>query len=275
MESVFQENNLISLMAIGILIMLAFALAFVVFVNYSQKKILKEQMQVQKLAFHHQEELLHSHILTQEAERKRIARDLHDEIGSKLNVIFLNIHRLKELTSANQEIHPITNEIESVINTTIDSTRLISHELLPPTLEEFGLVETIRELQHSYNKLGKIHIEFNSMENGNNIQNKLIELNLFRVIQELVSNSIKHGKSTEIDMKLWAETDSIKLIYNDNGTGFDSTQVETFKGLGMKNIQSRLQMIDAHYQYLSSPDKGMQITIELQQSKEVKNRNVV
>jgi len=269
MESVFQENNLISLMAIGILIMLAFALAFVLFVNYSQKKILNEQMQVQKLALEHQAALLHSNILTQEAERKRIARDLHDEIGSKLNVIFLNIHRLKELTIGNDEINPITSEIESVINTTIDSTRLISHELLPPTLEEFGLIETIRELQHSYNKLGKIQIEFTSMENENSIQNKLIELNLFRVIQELVNNSVKHGKCTEIDIKIWAETEAIKLTYADNGSGFDSTKIETYKGLGMKNIQSRLQMIDAQYQYQSSSGKGMQITIELQHSEAI------
>lgn len=269
MESIFQEENLITLMTIGILIMLAFAMAFVLFVNYSQKKILREQMHNQKLAFEHQQELLHSNILTQEAERKRIARDLHDEIGSKLNVIFLNIHRLKEFSKDKEDLTIITDEIELVINTTIDSTRLISHELLPPTLEEFGLVEAIRELQHSYNGLDSVHIEFNAMESENNIDSKLIELNLFRVIQELINNSIRHGKATEIDMKLWAESEWIKLTYEDNGIGFDSTLLDTKKGLGMKNMESRLQMIKANYQYDSSPGNGVNVMVELQRNETI------
>lgn len=253
-------------MAIGILIMLAFALAFILFVNYSQKKILKEQMRVQKLALQHQEELLHSTILTQEAERKRIARDLHDEIGSKLNIIFLNTHRLKVPGKSSQDIHSITQEVESVINTTIDSIRLISHELLPPTLEEFGLAETIKELQFSINKLGSIHIEFTQIDNQDVIDDSLIELNLFRVIQELLNNSIKHGKATEVDIKLWVLHNNIKLTYQDNGIGFDSTQMTAKRGLGIKNIESRLQMIKADHVYESVVGKGTKVTIERKQN---------
>lgn len=263
MESVSQEENIIALMAIGILIMLAFAMAFVLFFNYSQKKILKEQMRVQQLNFQHQEELLHATILTQEAERKRIARDLHDDIGSKLNVIFLNIHRLKQMGKADDEISAVTDEVETVINTTIDSIRLISHELLPPTLEEFGLVEAIRELQHSLNTLGSTHIEFSAMEDENNIDSKLIELNLFRVIQELINNSIRHGKATEIGIKLWPGPELIKLTYQDNGCGFDMTQMEVQKGLGMKNIESRLQIIKAVYKFNSSLEEGTSVVIEI------------
>ena len=267
MESIFQEENLITLMAVGILIMLAFAMAFVLFVNYSQKKILREQMHTQKLAFEHQQELLHSNILTQEAERKRIARDLHDEIGSKLNVIFLNIHRIKEFSGSEEDLGTITDEIELVINKTIDSTRLISHELLPPTLEEFGLVEAIKELQYGYSQVDNLQVRFIAMENENNIENKLIELNLFRVIQELIKNSISHGEATQIDIKLWAETELIKLTYEDNGMGFDSNQLNTKKGLGMKNIESRLQMVNANYQFNSSHGNGVKVLVELERKK--------
>jgi signal transduction histidine kinase len=269
MENILQEKNFIILMAIGILIMLAFALAFILFVNYSQKKILKEQMQVQKLALQYQEELLHSTILTQEAERKRIAQDLHDDIGSKLNVIFLNTHRLKAPDQSMEEIQNITQEVASLINTTIDSIRFISHELLPPTLEEFGLAEAIKELQFGFRKLGTIHIDFTQMDNHNTIDHALIELNLFRVIQELLSNSIKHGKATEVDIKLWVLHDVIKLKYQDNGEGFDTTKMETKRGLGMKNIESRLQMIKADHVYNSTVGKGTQITIELKKNNEI------
>lgn len=263
MESIFQENNFMTLMVIGILIMLAFAMAFVLFVNYSQKKILKEQMRVQKLDYKHQEELLHATILTQEKERNRIARDLHDEIGSKLNVIFLNICRLKKFGKEHEEIDLITNEVETVIHTTIDSIRFISHELLPPTLEEFGLTETIRELQHSYNLAGDIQIDFTTVDNIHIIENPLIELNLFRVIQELINNSIKHGKATEIDIDLCSKETLIKLTYQDNGIGFDSTNATHKKGLGMKNIESRLRIINATYQLNSSAEDGTIVVIEL------------
>ncbi|MEM6722332.1 MAG: histidine kinase [Bacteroidota bacterium] len=263
MERFFQEDNFIILIVIGILIMLAFAMAFILYVNYSQKKILKEQMRIQKLDYKHQEELLHATILTQEKERNRIARDLHDEIGSKLNVIFLNVCRLKKHGEHDAEIEEITEEVETVIHTTINSIRFISHELLPPTLEEFGLIETIRELQHSFQKTGDIQVEFTTSEHMHPIENPLIELNLFRIIQELINNSIKHGKATEIDMHLSAEKTLIQLNYQDNGTGFDSSEEQHKKGLGMKNIESRLRIINATYTLNSSEGNGINITINV------------
>ena len=218
--------------------MLTLALAFVLFFKYSRKKFLEEQIQRQNLALQHQEDLLHSTIMTQEAERKRIGRDLHDEIGSKLNVIFLNIHRLKELEDSKEiekNLPLIIDEIETVINTTIDATRLISHELLPPTLEEFGLEESIRELQFSYNKLGKVQIEFSTPDGKNSsIENTLIELNLFRVIQELIKNSIHHGCASKITIEMGVDESKIQLNYQDNGFGFDKSLIGSKKGLGMK-----------------------------------------
>lgn len=263
MESVLQEKSFMTLMTIGILIMLAFALAFILFVNYSQKKMLKKQMHIQKLDYKHQEELLHATILTQEKERHRIAKDLHDDIGSKLNIIFLNICRLQKHKKVHPDIGAITEEVTTVINTTIDSIRYISHELLPPALEDFGLVETIRELQHNFNTAGNIHISFTSTGSGNKIGNSLIELNLFRVIQELITNSIRHGKATEIDINLSIEESVITFFYKDNGVGFDSTNMESKKGLGMKNIESRIRIINATYEITSLPEEGTQIFISI------------
>lgn len=251
------------MMVIGILIMLALALAFVMFFNFSQKKLLKEQMRSQKLAFDHQEQLLHSTILTQEKERKRIARELHDEIGSKLNVILLNTHRLKKYHNEANELEEISSEIKSVIHTTIDTTRRISHDLLPPTLEGFGLVEAIKELRDSFVKTGSVDIEFDLIENEHKINDSLIELNLFRVLQEMINNSIKHGKASEINIQIWVNKDKIKLKYGDNGKGFDMSDQNLRKGLGLKNIESRLNMIQSTFYYDTSPGNGFNIEIEL------------
>ena len=261
------------MMIIGILIMLALALAFVIFFNFSQKKLLKEQMQNQKLAFDHQEALLHSTILTQEKERKRIARELHDEIGSKLNVILLNTHRFKKFINENKEMQDIVIEVNSVIHTTIDTTRRISHDLLPPTLEEFGLVEAIKELRDSFDNTGSVKVRFDLIENEARISDHLIELNLFRVLQELINNSIRHGEAKEISIKLSLKKSSLKLQYLDDGKGFEMSYLENKKGLGMKNIESRLNMIHATFQYESSPGKGFGVDIELEIASAVDQSN--
>jgi signal transduction histidine kinase len=260
-------------MIIGILIMLALALAFVLFFNFSQKKIIKEQMRNQKLAFEYQENLLHSTILIQEKERKRIARDLHDEIGSKLNVILLNSHRLKQFQKDNNEMTEIANEMNSVIHKTIDTTRRISHDLLPPTLEEFGLIEAIKELKGSFEKTGSISIKFELIENKGKIKDHIVELNLFRVLQELINNSIKHGKASEIIIKCFLNPSELNLIYLDNGNGFDLSNFENKKGLGMKNIESRLNMIHANYQYSSTSNNGFGVEIDLKLEQKANNNN--
>lgn len=263
LESGLQENTFVFLMIIGILIMLALALAFVIYVNFSQKKILQEKMRHQQLAYEHQEALLHSTILTQEKERKRIARELHDEIGSKLNVIFLNMHRLKKFTDAETEMANITSEVNTLIHTTIDTTRRISHDLLPPTLEEFGLIEAIKELRDSYLRTGSVKIHFELLHHEKKIADQLIELSLFRILQELISNSIKHGRASEIDIKLALQQETIQLAYRDNGQGFDPNFLKAKKGLGMKNIESRLNMIRANHQLWSAPGEGVRMNIDL------------
>lgn len=262
-ENSFEENTIVILMAAGIFIMLALALAFVLFANFSQKKILREQMRNQDLAFKHQEALLHGTILTQEKERKRIARELHDEIGSKLNVILLHIHRLKKISQENATSEEAVTDIKSLINNTLETTRRISHDLLPPTLEEFGLVEAIKELRDSYERLDILKIDFELLANDKKIKDSVIELNLFRVLQELISNSIKHGKAEKIDLKLSLNTSNIQLEYSDNGKGFDMSDSNNKKGLGMKNIESRLNMIHADYDFQSAPGKGILMKIEL------------
>lgn len=243
-------------MVAGILIMLSFALAFVLFATYSQKKLLRKQVL-------HQEQLLHSNILTQEEERKRIAQDLHDDIGSKLNVVLLNIYRLKEVAMKSTDVSEITDEVESVIHKTIDSTRRISHELLPPTLEEFGLIEAIHEFQYSYNQAGSVKMTLELEEDPINIEDKLIELNLFRVLQELTNNSIRHGGASKIEVKVHSEKERLVFEYSDNGAGFDISHVEQKKGLGMKNIESRLKMIDADYSYKTEIGAGLKLTVSV------------
>ena len=161
MEGGFQTSEVYLIMAMGILSMLALALSLVMFFNKSQRRLLQEKMKVQEAELAHQEKLLYSTIRTQESERKRIAKDLHDDIGSKLNVIFLNMNRVSRAVKDSPPVQEMISEINGVIHHTIDTTRRISHDLLPPTLDKFGLLEALKELCDNYQKSNAVNVETN------------------------------------------------------------------------------------------------------------------
>ena len=148
------------------------------------------------------------------------------------------------------------------IHNAIDTTRRIAHDLLPPTLEEFGLYEAIQELCDAYSSSGKLEV---SMEADRTcvIEDKKKELNLFRILQELISNSIKHGQAKKIEMNCGLNNGRLEITYKDNGKGFDSTQKRKSKGLGMNSIDSRMKMIKGEWDYSSSVGNGMEAKIYL------------
>ncbi len=250
------EKEVFFLIGVGIFIMSVMAMAFVAFHSRSQQKLLSQKLEAQ-------EQLLHQTILAQEEERSRIAKDLHDDIGSKLNVIFLYVQRLKKIATSADDPGTAINELTQIINTTIGSTRRISHELLPPTLEEFGLAEALKELCEGFSGTGYLNIDLNIPDKALCIQDKMTALNIFRILQELINNAIRHGKARNIAIFFSDTSDEICIRYEDDGKGFDSNMVMKNKGLGMNNVESRLKMIGGNWTYESSPGNGMKAKIVL------------
>ncbi|MEM9824906.1 MAG: sensor histidine kinase [Bacteroidota bacterium] len=257
------QGELLFLIIVGILVMTSLALALVLFFNFSQKRILKEKMLAKDMKIKHQQEMLYRTIVIQEKERKRIAKDLHDDIGSKLNVINLNLHRLKKQGKESEKIQAIAVEVQDLIGNTINTTRRISHDLLPPTLESFGLKAALQELADGFNRSGKVEVSVKVPIMEQRPAEMLVELNLFRVVQELISNSLRHGKANKIDLDLTMKKEHINLHYQDNGQGFDTSQLNEKKGLGSSNIDSRLNMVGGTIAYDSAPGKGTKVFIQL------------
>jgi len=253
MESSFFENELLSVIFIGILIMLSFAFAFFLFFFFSQKKFQTEQLKAQARELEHQEQLLYSSIQTQEEERERIARELHDDIGSKLSVINMGLHRIrrsKDLTTL--------SDVLDILNQTTNSARQISHQLLPPILKNFGLAAATQELCENYDHASEdIEVFFESSDENLNAKTPEVALAFFRIIQELLSNSFKYSEANEIKVKLSIEQEQLKLTYVDNGKGFDKNNQTLQVGLGLQNIESRARMIDAQQQLQTASGKGV------------------
>ncbi|CAG0976739.1 Signal transduction histidine-protein kinase/phosphatase DegS [Flavobacteriales bacterium] len=197
-------------------------------------------------------------IEAEEKERKRIAQELHDGLGQLLSSAKLNVSSLEE------DIEPDDKEIFgnalNLIDEAVHEVRNISHNLMPATLTRYGLVKAIEEQVRKINSSNKVEIFFEN--NVNNRINETIEVALYRIVQEVVNNMIKHSQANTIKILLSQQHSKGILVISDNGKGFDTKLIEQSKGIGWKNIYSRAAIINATINVTSATDKGTQVEID-------------
>jgi len=237
------------------------SLAILIFVYYSRKKIIQQEIVNRDMQIEHQKKLLKAEILSQENERNRISQDLHDDISSGLNVVSLNCHLLKSPGLTETEHHQLTDTILTLTNKVLENARRIAHDLLPPIIDKFGLDAGIKELVEELNKTKKVKITYNNSLDLNTLEVSK-HLHIFRILQELINNSMRHGKATEIKIEMGFRHPMRILEYTDNGIGFDIEKHENQKGLGMKNIESRVAYLDSTYTISSEINKGVEVKIQ-------------
>ncbi len=225
---------------------------FFFFLTY-QKRLLKKQLELNKVKQDQQEEILRNTISAQEKERKRIAQDLHDEVGAMLSVVKLNVGRI-EKKSEEQTAKFLAVETKTYLDDVIKQVRRISKALLPPSLEKLGLFYALEELVNWVNKSDQINIA--CWKGGEQVRLDMQkELALFRIAQELLNNAIKHSGAKQIVIKLRFGVKILTLSISDNGKGFDLND-KMNSGLGLKNLESRTQIIGGHFKMKSAPGKG-------------------
>ncbi len=263
MQSDIQNSDIVLLAGTGILIMILLALAMLIYSNRAQRRLLQQQMQTQALELGYQQELIQRNLLTQEEERQRIAGHLHDDISSKLGVLHLTFHRLTRATPPTEELNLMSTEISDLITHTLQRVRAISHELLPPTLEDFGLIEAIKELGEQIRKTGAVDLQFTYALERETIGPALTELHLFRIVQELCNNSLKYAQASLITIELFTKEGRNWLRYRDDGQGFDLNTIHR-NGLGMKNLDNRAKMIDAQLHYTTALGAGFEALVSWQ-----------
>ena len=263
MENLFSEDNqIITIVIIGVLLLLLMAIALLLFFFFSRKKIIEKELEKKSIQIAHQKEMIYATILTQENERKRIAQDLHDDISSKLNVIHLNSNLLLDGELTSDEYAFVNRSIIDVTNRTLESARTIAHNLLPPILEKFGFQSAVEELVDDFNTNKKDLIDYDVVYPKNHL-NENNELHLFRILQELINNSIRHGKSKKITLSIRVKNTKLLLKYVDDGVGFDQEESKQKKGLGMKNIESRIELLNGTLHIKSHINKGVSVSITI------------
>lgn len=249
-----ESNSINFIYLIGTLGMVLLATSiFFFFVTY-QKKMLKKQLELNETRAKQQEEILRNTITAQEKERKRIAQDLHDEVGAMLSVVKLNVGRI-EKKSEEEIAKKLAAETKTYLDEVITQVRRISRSLLPPSLEKLGLFFALEELANWVNKSDQLKIICWKSGEQFRFETKK-ELAIFRIIQELLNNSIKHAEAANIYINArFSPNHNLMISVADNGKGFELNE-KMATGLGLKNLESRTQIMNAKFKIKSVPGKG-------------------
>lgn len=202
-----------------------------------------------------QKEIFIAVLNAQEKERQRIANDLHDHIVPLLSAIKLNIGQL-EKKETDEKLHESVAEIKEYLDSSITDIRHISHNLVPKRISEQGLVGSLEEYVRTIKKPGSVEINF--IHNISKLGfDKMTETSLYRIIQELINNSILHGKATSINIEIILNQNELSIYVGDNGKGFDQT-TENCSGIGTKSIASRVELFGGRYEWESTEGMGTQ-----------------
>lgn len=253
------QAEIIEALVYGIIFLVLVTIGVILVFHYSRKKIIEKEIEQVNIKLLHQQKLLETTINVQEAERKRIAQDLHDAISSKLNVVSLTTYGLLDDHDLNEHHKTGLHHILDITTNTLESSRKIAHDLLPPVLDKFGLKAALDELFDNYNQSHKIYIK-NHIE-ALKLNDSSEELHIFRIVQELINNAIRHGQAAQISIALNTRVDGFYLDFKDNGKGFDPTIIDTNPGLGLQNIKSRVNILNGQLHIESTPHTGSRFII--------------
>ena len=251
--------NIIMVLAFGTFALLIMAMAVIFFVVIHQRRVIAHQLTLKQREEEMQREMLRAIIQSQEAEQRRIARDLHDDLGPMLSAVKLKISMVKRMLDEKELDIVAIDESRSMLDVTINQVRNISHQLLPPLLEDYGLAASIESI---CNKMNTSALEVSSEVPAKYARLTLeAELALYRVVTELLNNALKHSGASKLTVRLEQTTQQTEISVIDNGQGFDINTPGKNAGLGLKNIRSRLAAIsgDIHFDSNSGGTKVVMV----------------
>ncbi|MBR8534958.1 PocR ligand-binding domain-containing protein [Carboxylicivirga sediminis] len=194
----------------------------------------------------------------EERQRTRISMELHDSIGATMSAISMYMNTLNTQYPQNK----LLQQVDSIVKQTANDIRLVARELKPPELETLGLAESLNAIRLLYSKFDKLNIKFLT-DNLTKEPGKDVQLTIYRIVSELISNSIKHGKADSMTVSLFNHNGEIFLLYEDNGHGnFSLDNSLKGAGMGIKNIMTRVRTYGGACQFF--PIKGFGLIVGIQ-----------
>jgi len=210
--------------------------------------------------------ILASVIETENRERKRFAADLHDGLGPLLSSAKLYLGEILD-TKSGEQIEMVQQTTE-ILDHAIQNTREISRNIVPPTLTEKGLKKSIEEFSAKIERIGSLQISIEHFELEEETRKQLnpgLEVVLFRILSELINNTVKHANANKISLSMQIVKDKIRVQYMDDGIGFDAEQIlyEPKAGMGLSNIRGRIKSLHGDVVINSAQNQGTRIQVEI------------
>lgn len=256
--------DFISVVILGSLGMLTLASFIVVFVLYYQKRMLANKTLLQTKETEFQRQLLDASIEVAEEERKKIAGNIHDDVGMTLNVIKLNFSKIKRNIDDKDLTLELIEANHKILEDSITTLRAISHDLMPPTLSLLGLIKGLKELCRQMDMMEGVDVSYESNDITVRL-NKKIELQIYRLIKELLNNIIKHSNASTISVISEMEGAFLITKISHNGKGITNKMIKDLidsgKGIGLKSIQSRAQLTNSELLYFDTTDNSPKIIL--------------
>jgi len=260
-EAKEKQNFIKNIIIISVLV-LALLLVIIAMIIYRKKQVEQKAELNEEIA--KQKDIRSKAVIeAEERERIRIAKDLHDGVGQLLSAAKLNLSSLESKLKINDpEQDSALKNAMSLVDDSVKEVRTVSHNMMPNTLLKLGLASAVKEFITKIQGMPnlKVNLEIVGMDNRLEQEKETV---LYRVIQEIIANIIKHAKASELTLQLIRDEKELSIIIEDNGVGFDTSKINAFEGIGLKNIISRIEFINGSVHFDSTLGRGTNVIVEV------------
>lgn len=260
-QTQLQQKNIINYVLIASIFALL-SILFLIYRIYRNRQKLQEQ-RISELETEKQLQATDAILKIQEEERSRIAKDLHDGLGGLLSGVKYSLNNMKENVILSSENALSFERTVDMLDSGIQELRRVAHNMMPENLVKFGLDTALKDYCSSITKTNALQINYSSFGMGNYNADMNVSVTVYRVIQELINNTMKHAKATESIVQISNENQLLHITVEDNGKGFDVKNISNFKGAGWSNIQNRIAYLKGIINIDSNEKNGTSVIIEI------------
>jgi signal transduction histidine kinase len=234
-------------MLLGTLVSIIFVAAIVVFVIQYYKRVFEHQQELRAKELEKERDLLLALMQGREHEQQRIAEELHDGLAVEVTVVKQQLYLLRKQAALGQKEEARLDEINNMLKSLGENIRAMSHNLMPANIEKFGLLATLSDMIAHINRSSDLKATIVTEGIEDVMLSHHEQLMIYRIVQELIQNIHKHAQATQFTIALTAKGNDVKIWVSDNGRGISVNHSDANFGIGLRNIQSRVKLLDGTF----------------------------
>lgn len=246
------KEEVVFVIIVVILVMIFMAIMFLVFLTRNKTRKNQLIFENERMRHEYEDALLNTRLEIQEHTMNYISSEIHDNIGQTLSLARIQMNNEDEPESASMA--------DELLGKAIADLRLLSHNLNTNHIRETGFIEAVQSLASQFERTGRYEIDIKNETSGELYIDEEKGLIVFRIIQEVLNNVIKHANATRIAIEIEQQAHEASITITDNGDGFEPESVKS-SGIGLKNMRDRIRLVGGHFSLSSTPGEGTQVKI--------------